>query len=132
MTGSEIALGTDARGVARRPFSWAEVLWPVAIVTVLVVVLMWVADEGPQRLADGRTSLDSIGLLTGLLSSDLLLLQVVMLARIPWVERAWGHDLLARRHGWIGFASFWLMIVHVVAFALVRLSGGSRSAAHVL
>lgn len=132
MTGPEITLGTDVRGVGRRPFSWAEVLWPVAIGTVLVVVFMWVDDQGPQRLADGATRLDSIGLLTGLLSSDLLLLQVVMLARIPWVERAWGHDLLARRHGWLGFASFWLMIVHVVAFALVRLPEGSRSVAHVL
>jgi len=44
-----------------------------------------------------------------------------MLARIPWVERAWGHDLLARRHKWLGYLSFWLMIVHVLPFALQRL-----------
>jgi len=131
MTGPEIA-GRDARGVDRRPFSWAEVLWPAAIGSVLVVVLMWVVDQGPRRLADAGTRLDSIGLLTGLLSSDLLLLQVMMLARIPWVERAWGHDVLARRHGQVGFASFWLMIAHVVAFALLRLSQGSRSVGHVL
>ncbi len=132
MTGPETALGRDAPGVERRPFSWAEMLWPAAIGTVLVVVVMWVVGEGPQRLVDGRTRLDSIGLLTGLLASDLLLIQIVMLARIPWVERAWGHDVLVRRHGWIGFASFWLTIVHVVAFALVRVSGGSRSTFHLL
>jgi predicted ferric reductase len=116
----------------RRRFSWAEVLWPVALGSVAVVIAMWAVDSGAQRLVDGQTSLDSLGLLTGLVSSDLLLIQVIMMARIPWVERAWGHDLLARRHGSIGFVSFWLMIAHVLAFALVRLSGGSRSTLHVL
>jgi len=55
-------LGNHAPGVERRSFSWAELLFPAAIGTVLVVVVMWVVGEGPQRLGDGRTRLDSIGL----------------------------------------------------------------------
>jgi len=36
------------------------------------------------------------------------------MARIPWVERAFGQDRLARWHRWAGFASFNLLLAHVV------------------
>jgi predicted ferric reductase len=84
-------------------------------------VVLWVVRQGPGRLTDLVPGLESLGLLTGLLSADLMLLQVVLLARIPWVERAWGHDVLVRRHGWLGFASFALMLAHVLAFTAERL-----------
>jgi len=41
-----------------------------------------------------------------------------LLARIPWVEKAWGHDLLTHRHRWVGFASFWFMLAHVAAYMI--------------
>jgi predicted ferric reductase len=92
---------------------------------------MWLQNQGLASLATVDTGLGSLGLLTGLLASVLLLFQCVMLARIPWVERAWGHDLLARRHRWIGLASFWLMLAHVLLFAAQRLNraGGWSGAA---
>jgi predicted ferric reductase len=43
-----------------------------------------------------------------------MLIQVLLMARIPWVERAYGQDTLARRHRLIGFTSFWLMIAHIL------------------
>jgi ferredoxin-NADP reductase/DMSO/TMAO reductase YedYZ heme-binding membrane subunit len=55
---------------------------------------------------------------TGLVASDLLLVQVLLMARIPLVERSYGQDELARRHRWVGFASFNLMVLHVVAITL--------------
>ncbi|HEY0238482.1 MAG TPA: ferredoxin reductase family protein [Friedmanniella sp.] len=88
---------------------------------MVAVVLLWVVRQGPLRLTGLVPGLESVGLLTGLLSADLLLLQVFLLARIPWVERAWGHDVLARRHGWLGFVSFALMVAHVIAFGFERL-----------
>jgi predicted ferric reductase len=47
-----------------------------------------------------------------------MLLQVLLLARIPAVERAFGQDRLARWHRWTGFTSFHLMLVHVVLIVL--------------
>ncbi len=38
----------------------------------------------------------SLGRLTGLVASDLLLVQVLLMARVPAVERAVGQDRLAR------------------------------------
>ncbi|GHJ46843.1 oxidoreductase [Catellatospora sp. TT07R-123] len=55
----------------------------------------------------------SAGRLTGLLAAALLLLQVFTMARVPWLERAWGQDRLARWHRLTGFASVWLLLAHL-------------------
>lgn len=56
----------------------------------------------------------------GLLSLDLLLLMVLLLARLPWLERTWGRDVLVRRHRLLGAWSIGLMLTHVGLFALQR------------
>ncbi|MEV7341822.1 ferredoxin reductase family protein [Streptomyces sp. NPDC093544] len=108
------------RGALR--FGLADLLGPTAIASVVAVVFLWIRNQGLLSLTTVDTAVGSLGLLTGLVSADLMLLQVVLLARIPWVERSWGHDLLTRRHRWIGFVSFWLMMAHVVLFAVQRIS----------
>ena len=55
----------------------------------------------------------SVGRLTGLVASALLLIQVFLMARVPWVEQAWGQDELARTHRLVGFTSFTLMLGHI-------------------
>jgi predicted ferric reductase len=118
----------------RRPLiTSADVLGALAILSAVAVVALWVMNQGgPLSLTTTDRAMGSLGLLTGLLASDLMILQVVLLARIPWVENAWGHDLLTRRHRWIGFASFWLMIAHVVFFALERVSRQPQAALDAL
>jgi predicted ferric reductase len=83
-------------------------------VSLLVVVGLWVKGGGLGNLIGLGEPALTLGRLTGLLASDLLLVQVLLMARIPWWERAWGQDTLARRHRLAGFASFWLMMLHVV------------------
>jgi predicted ferric reductase len=104
-----------------RGFGWADLVGPIAIGTVVMAVFLWLSGQGLASLTTWDSAMGSLGLLTGLVASDLFLLQVVMLARIPWVELAWGHDLLARRHRWLGFISFWLMIAHILFFVVQRL-----------
>jgi predicted ferric reductase len=69
-------------------------------------------------IAGDADSLTSLGRLTGLLASDLLLLQVLLMARLPLVERAFGQDRLARWHRLTGFTSFHLMLAHVVLITI--------------
>jgi predicted ferric reductase len=81
---------------------------------MLVVVALWVAGGGIQGLSSLGAALTSVGRLTGLVASDLLLIQVLLMARIPLVEQSYGQDELARRHRLVGFTSFNLMVVHIV------------------
>jgi ferredoxin-NADP reductase/DMSO/TMAO reductase YedYZ heme-binding membrane subunit len=52
--------------------------------------------------------------LTGLVASVLLLTQVVLMARVPRLEAAYGQDRLAHLHRLVGFTSFNLMLTHIV------------------
>jgi predicted ferric reductase len=86
----------------------------VAVVASLaVVVALWAGGGGVSALAGWADGLTSLGRLTGLLAADLLLVQVLLMARIPVVERAVGQDRLARWHRLAGFTSFTLMLAHI-------------------
>jgi predicted ferric reductase len=88
-------------------------------VTLLIVTALWVGAGGVQQIAGGGAgAVSATGRLTGLWAADLLLVQVLLMARIPLVERAFGQDRLARWHRWTGFASFWLMVAHIVLITL--------------
>ncbi|MCX6394999.1 MAG: ferredoxin reductase family protein [Propionibacteriales bacterium] len=86
------------------------VLW----LSLLLVTYWWVAGHGVTDLGGWISGLDSVGRLSGLLASVLLLAQVVAMSRLPVLERAFGQDELARLHRLIGFTSFNLMLLHIV------------------
>jgi predicted ferric reductase len=87
-------------------------------VSVLVVTGLWVAGGGLQDLGGLASGLTGLGRLTGLVASDLLLIQVLLMARVPMVERSYGQDELARRHRLVGFTSFNLMVAHILLITL--------------
>jgi predicted ferric reductase len=83
---------------------------------MLIVVALWVSNGGVQAIFSGTGSaLSTLGRLLGLLSSDLLLLQVLAMARIPLVERSLGQDKITRWHRLLGYTSVNLMLAHIVA-----------------
>ncbi len=81
--------------------------------SVLWVVFLWTRGGGIRDLGGWDTSLLSTGRMAGLIASLLLLVQVLMMARIPILERAWGQDRLVSLHRLIGFTSFNLMVAHI-------------------
>ncbi len=95
---------------------WRDAAGLTAWLSVLFVVALWVSGRGVQDL--GSDFFTSTGRLTGLLSADLLLLQVLLMARIPSVERSYGQDELARRHRLVGFTSITLLAAHLVLITL--------------
>jgi predicted ferric reductase len=93
---------------------WADVAGSAALLSIVVVVALWLTGGGVHQLSGPGGPATGAGRVTGLVASDLLLLQVLLMARIPWVERSYGQDTLARRHRFVGFVSFWLMLAHIV------------------
>src|SRR5215813_9538846 len=97
---------------------WHLPAW-VAVGTLAAVSGFWLRDGGLDALSGGPGEwVTSIGRFTGLVAADLLLIQVVLLARVPWIERQYGQDLLARWHRLVGFTSFTLIVSHVAATTL--------------
>ena len=98
--------------------------WNIAATTViwltsLFVVALWVSGGGLQALVgmNGET-LTTLGRITGLVSANLLLYQVLLMARIPLFERGFGRDGITRMHRLVGFWSFWLMAAHIALIAV--------------
>ncbi|CAN5233458.1 ferric reductase-like transmembrane domain-containing protein [soil metagenome] len=87
-----------------------SLLW----LSLLLMAYWWAADAGFQDLTSWETGLLSTGRLTGLVASDLLLVQVLLMARLPVLERSFGQDRLAHLHRLVGFTSFNLMVTHVI------------------
>ena len=85
----------------------------VAVVASLAVVVALWAGGGITASGSWADGLTSLGRLTGLLAADLLLVQVLLMARIPVVERAVGQDRLARWHRLAGGTSVTLMVAHI-------------------
>ena len=106
------------RAPVRRTW-WPDAVGVVVWFSALVVVALWVSNGGVQNLFAGAgDSILSLGRLTGLVSSDMLLLQVLSMARIPWVERALGQDAISRWHRLLGFTSVNLLLAHAVLTTL--------------
>ncbi|WP_138759818.1 ferredoxin reductase family protein [Modestobacter altitudinis] len=80
---------------------------------LLLVAYWWAAGGGFSDLGSWADGLTSTGRLTGLLASVLLLVQVLLMARVPVLEHAFGQDRLVRVHRLVGFSSFTLMLAHV-------------------
>jgi len=96
------------------PLWWRDAVGAACWSTALVVLALWVSGRGAQDLGSGwAAALTSLGRLSGLVSADLLLIQVFLMARVPLVERSYGQDELVRRHRLVGFWSFDLLLVHV-------------------
>ena len=91
---------------------------------LLLVTYWWDRDGGITDLAAWGTGLTSVGRLTGLWSADLLLVQVLLMSRLPPLEHAFGRDRLTKTHRVVGFLSFDLMCVHIVTIVL-GYAGGS-------
>ena len=120
--------------------SWAPTLiYAATWALLLAVTCLWALNGGIQQLVGTApaaafgstsgdslalvsTSMESLGRLTGLIASILLLIQVTMMARIPWIEQALGQDRLTYFHRILGFSSFSLMLAHIGVLVLAKSS----------
>ncbi|MBN7794266.1 ferredoxin reductase family protein [Microbacterium esteraromaticum] len=103
-----------AQNALRRLEAWRLGAVIVVWSTSLFVVALWVGGGGVDALlGGGAETLNALGRLTGLVASNLLLLLVLLMARIPLFERGFGKDGMTRMHRLTGFWSFSLMLAHL-------------------
>ncbi|MEJ3404369.1 ferredoxin reductase family protein [Rathayibacter sp. YIM 133350] len=102
-----LAPATAARKRRRR----VDVLQVLAILSVAVVVALFLADRGLE-IASPAEGLDQLGILCGLVGTDLLLLMLLLAARLPIIDRAFGHDRAMVLHAKLGKPALLLLIAH--------------------
>jgi len=77
-----------------------------------------VSSESAGALHAPGGRLTFTGELTGLVGTYLLLVMLVLIARIPWIERVIGQERLVRWHRWLGPWPLLLLTTHAVCITL--------------
>lgn len=92
---------------------------PWAIISNLAVAPLLFALNGGFNNVDSLTALFTmIGRLSGALAVSMCLTQLVLMARIPWLDRALGRDTLIKYHRVIGQSTYYFLLSHVIFTAL--------------
>jgi len=89
------------------------------LVALLALNAAWAGDlfllgHGWAGLAAPGGLLTALGRLSGLYGALALVLQLVLIARLPWLESRLGLDRLTGWHRWSGFWVLWLLVAHIV------------------
>jgi predicted ferric reductase len=92
----------------------ASLLWAAVAGNAAVIVWLWVHGGNLTDVHSTGDVLVSAARITGLLAAYSALLQVLLLARLPWLERLAGFDRLTIWHRWNGHACLDLVLAHVV------------------
>jgi predicted ferric reductase len=85
----------------------------IALVNLAVIVGLWLHGGGITGVHSLATLLTSIGRITGLLGVYALLIQILLLARLPFLEWIAGFDRLTVWHKINGKITLYLILAHV-------------------
>ena len=87
-------------------FAWA---------TVIFVAAMFFMDGGLARFGNLNDILQSTSRLTALIGTDLLLIHTLLVARVPWLDKLYGHDKVTIAHKKLGKPILYVIAAHFLA-----------------
>ncbi len=114
MTATEVA---SPRRIAARSW-WADMAQGSIYVVAAIGVAFFLADGGLQTFA----SIDYVyaaGRVLGIVAAVLMLFQVLLISRAPFIERGIGHDRAASLHTRIGKVAIIAMATHAAVISLM-------------
>lgn len=115
---SRVRQGTIPPVVAAR---WA--LWTFVIINSVIVEALFLTS------GTGKNGVLTVAKFFGLHAAVLMLFQLLLVARLPWLDRRIGMDRLTVWHRWVGFTLLWTVLTHAVLVVLgyARLSDTSMT-----
>lgn len=114
-----VAYSAPARKARRVP---TPRIWPVQDYDVyaflggnaVVILAMWIRHGNLHELATPAGIVTAIGELAALYGTYLVLIQLVLMSRSPWLDQVFGQDRLVAAHRWVGFGAIWLLFAHFI------------------
>lgn len=89
---------------------WA--MWTFVIANVVIVEALFVS------AGSGKNEVLTVAKFFGLHAALLMLLQLLLVARLPWLDRRIGMDRLTVWHRWVGFTLLWSVLTHATLVVL--------------
>ena len=75
-------------------------------------VALFLASGGPGEFASPGQAITGLGIVTGLIGTDFILVMLVLAARIPLLDRTIGHDRAIAVHRQLGKPALYLLLAH--------------------
>ena len=97
-------------------------IWPVTANDVyailggnaLLILAMWIRHGGLNELATTAGVFTAAGEISALFGTYLILIQLILMSRSPWLDQIFGQDRITDAHRWVGFSAIWLLFGHAV------------------
>jgi predicted ferric reductase len=96
----------------KRRSAAADILVIATWTSGAIAVALFLAAHGPAQFRTVAAAVTSMGILCGLVGSDLILIMLVLAARIPLIDRSVGHDRAMRLHRQLGKPGLYLLLGH--------------------
>ena len=92
----------------------ADSLETIVWLTVALVLALFLADSGFVEFKTVPGTFTALGIIAGLVGTDLMLIQLLLAARLPVIDRAFGHDHALLVHQRMGKPVFYLISAHML------------------
>ncbi|WP_187284662.1 ferric reductase-like transmembrane domain-containing protein [Streptomyces sp. uw30] len=87
-------------------------MWAFVIVNVVIVEALFLS------AGSGKNGILTVAKFFGLHAALLLLFQLLLVARLPWLDGRIGMDRLTVWHRWVGFSLLWTVLTHATLVVL--------------
>jgi predicted ferric reductase len=115
-TGSSRARSHEVKFARRSRL--ADLLVAACWTSAAAAVALFLGYGGASQFASPAQAVTSVGIIAGLVGTDLILVMIVLAARLPLIDRAVGNDRAMSLHRSLGKPVLYLILAHVV-FLLV-------------
>lgn len=102
-----VATSQQVRRSAVPPVTLARwAMWTFVLVNVAIIEVLFITS------AEGKNEILTVGKFFGLHAALLMMIQLLLVARLPWLDRRIGMDRLTVWHRWVGFTLLWTVLTH--------------------
>jgi predicted ferric reductase len=102
----------------RRRLRAADSLVAGAITSATAAVALYLGYGGAGDFGTVGGFVTSIGIIAGLIGTDLILIMLVLAARIPLLDRVFGHDRAMATHRSLGKPAVYLILAHALLLTI--------------
>ena len=98
----------------KRRIRRADVLEVLVYLSVALVLALFFADKGISYFSKPSSIFTGLGIVAGLVGTDLLLVMLLLASRLPILDRTFGHDKVLAVHRQLGKPVFYFIVAHML------------------
>ncbi|MBQ1093896.1 ferredoxin reductase family protein [Streptomyces sp. B93] len=107
-----VSTTAGSRGTVPPVDAARRVMWTFVLVNVVIVEALFLS------AGSGKNDVLTVAKFFGLHAALLMFFQLLLVARLPWLDRRIGMDRLTVWHRWVGFTLLWTVLTHATLVVL--------------